>query len=95
MYSYVKDISKYVKYISFSDQNIFILLSYYQLIFYIRSKVIGIANTLRAGRSGHRVLVRERVSFHLQNINADFEVHKTSLTLGAGVLPKVVKSGCC
>jgi len=57
--------------------------------------VIVIATTLRAGRSGYRVLVRERVSFHLQNINAAFEVHETSLTLGAGVLPEVVKSGCC
>ena len=81
--------------ISFSDQNISKIFSYYQLIFCMRSKVIVIATTLRAGRSGYRVLVRERVSFHLQNINAAFEVHETSLTMGAGVLPEVVKSGCC
>ena len=47
--------------------------------------MIAIATTVRAGRSGHLVLVRETVSFHLQNINAAFMAHGTPLTMGVGV----------
>jgi len=73
---------KHVKYISFSDQNICIIFPYYQLIFSIRSKVIGIETTLRAGRFGHLVLVRKRYPFHLQNMNVAIWDHKASLKIG-------------
>ena len=56
-----------------------------QLIFCIRNKVNGLATTLRSGRSGHLVLVQERVSFHLQNNNAAFWANTPSLTMGARV----------
>ena len=62
----MKHIYQHVKYISIPEQNMCIIFSYYQLIFCIRTTVFVIANTLRAGRSGHLVLVRERVPFNLK-----------------------------
>jgi len=59
---------KYIKYTSFSVQNICNIFSYYQLIFCIRSKVIGIATTLRAGRSGHLVL-DEKMSLSISKMS--------------------------
>jgi hypothetical protein len=47
--------------------------------------VLGIATTLRAGRSGDLVLVRAIVSFHLQNINANSGAQTAFSTMGSGV----------
>jgi hypothetical protein len=46
--------------------------------------VFGIANTLRAGRSGDLVSVRARVSFFLQNIMTTCGALTSSCKMGTG-----------
>jgi hypothetical protein len=59
----------------------------------VRSNVLGIATTLRAGRSGDLVLVWTRVSIHLQNIIFISGAQTSSSRMGTGPLPDVRRVG--